>query len=615
MKYDWKDGWVPVLVLVGLLTASVLHWGAHSPLLAQRVLFVIVAVGTLPLLWDIVRSLLRGSFGVDVIAIVAIVTSLFLHQYVAGAVILLMLSGGEALEEYALHRARRELTNLLSRAPSVAHRMEGDKVVDVAAQHVKVGDTLVVKPGEIVPVDGAVVSGESQVDESSITGEPVPVDKSSGALVSSGTGNGQGVLTIRALKLASDSRYEQIVALVREAQESRAPLVRLADRYAVRFTFVTFVLALFSWFLAHDPVRLLAVLVVATPCPLILATPIAVMSGVSRAASRGIIVKNGGALETLGRTLAFVFDKTGTLTLGVPKVLGATAVGIPEADVVRIAASLDQLSAHLFARALVRHAKGEKLELSYPENFAEHLGSGVTGRIKNETYAFGKLSFVREQGADVHRSFQDDHDREVSGGVVPVYLARGREILGSVRFADVVRPETGAVFSQLTQLGAKRVVMLTGDREAVAEKIARSLGVAEYRAEVLPEDKVGYVEQLKREVSPVAMVGDGVNDAPALAAADVGVAMAAHGSTAASDAGDIVVTVNSLSRVGEAVAIARRTLKIATESIAVGMGLSIVAMVFAAFGYISPVYGALIQEAIDVLVILNALRVRTGRTL
>lgn len=609
MKEKIKMYSVPVFALLGLFISGVMYVSGYAHTITM-VLQVTLLVGALPLVYQLIRSLLSGHFGVDFVAVAAIVLSYFLHEYLAGVVIVLMMSGGEALESYALSRASNELTHLLSRAPSVAHIKKGGVVTDVGAQLVQVGDVIVVKPGEVVPVDGIVLEGVSDVDESSITGESLPVPKDAHSYISSGSVNSTGVLTVQALKLARESQYERIVHLVRQAQESRAPIVRLADKYAVWFTGITFGIASVAWFVSGDIGRFLAVLVVATPCPLILATPIAVMSGISWAASRGIIVKSGGSLESLGEAKSFVFDKTGTLTFGIPKILGAEGREMLEEKILFIAASLDQLSAHVLARSLVRYVRKEsKEELKYPDNFSEALANGVRGSIDGVEYFLGKLSFVKEMGVHVDSWWEERHVQLQKLGVTSVYLASEKSVIGCIKFSDQLRPETKAVFESMRGQGINRFVMLTGDRKEVAEQVAEAAGIHEFYAELLPENKVDYIERIQKESGPVVMVGDGINDAPALAAADVGVAMAVHGSSAASDAGDVVVMVNDFQRVAEALHIGKRVLTIAKQSIIAGIGVSIILMIIAAFGLIRPVMGALLQEAIDVAVIINALRV------
>ncbi len=601
---------IPFLILTGLIGSGVaLLTESHTVM--DNILFATLILGSLPLFWGMIRTVLRGHFGIDLIAIVAIVASILLHEYLAGTVILLMLSGGEALEGYALRRARRELTSLIEGAPTIAHKAGPDGIVDVPVEEVQPGDLIIVKPGELVPVDGRIESGVSMVDESMLTGEALLIEKVRGASVMSGSVSKDGVLEVRALKPSTESKYQQIIRLVKEAEEHKAPFVRLADRYSVWFTGATFVLALLAWILSKDPVRVLAVLVVATPCPLILATPIAFASGISRAAKRGIIVKNGGALEQLGEARCFIFDKTGTLTLGLPAIDHVEGYTMTPEKVLHLAASIDQLSVHVFARSLLQRARDKGLTLAIPDPFEEKIGQGVKGSIGGQTYIFGRLAFIESHGIAVTQEIAEGHDREREQGRIGVYLADEKQVVGSVFFADTVRPDVRSLFAGLTRLGIQRVVMLTGDKRTVALRIAKEVGIAEenVRAECLPEDKVTIVKQIRSESAPVVMVGDGVNDAPAIMAADVGIAMGAHGSTASSEAGDVVILVDKIERVGEALCIGHRVLAIAKESIFIGIGLSLVLMVAATFGFIQPVYGALMQEVIDALVIFNSLRV------
>jgi len=610
MKNKFLEYLIPSITLAGLALAGVLYLAGLYQY-DHKILMLTLAAGTLPLMWRMLKEMLKGHFGIDLIAIVAIISAFVLGQYLAGTVILLMLSGGEALEAYALQRARRELSSLISHAPSVAHKRENGRLIDISAGAVKINDVILVKPGEVVPVDGVVIEGISEVDESALTGEPIPVEKRPSNSVLSGGINKHNVLEIKAIRPAADSKYEQIIKLIKQAEESRAPVVRLADRYSVWFTAITFVAAGSAWLISHDPIRLLAVLVVATPCPLILATPIAIISGISKAASRGIIVKNGGALETLAEVKALIFDKTGTLTLGNPKVIGAEALdNAMQKDILKLAASLDQLSAHVLAVALTQHAVTNlNLELAYPQNFKEFFGDGVVGEISGHKYYFGKLDFIQKQGIAVPPEIQAKHNQSQITGKISVYLAEDGVLLGAVYFADVVRPEIKTLFANIKKQGLKNIVMLTGDKKTVAEKIGREIGLDDIHAEALPADKVREVKDHQKQFGTVAMIGDGINDAPALASADVGISIGSHGSTASSDTSDIVITVDNLERVGTALKIAKHVISIAKQGIFLGMGLSIFLMIIAALGYIQPVYGALLQELLDVAVILNALRV------
>ncbi len=568
-----------------------------------------IIIGIIPLVWKILKDIFRGHFGIDIIAIIAIIASFAMGQYLAGNIVLLMLSGGEALEAYALKRARRELSSLISNAPTFAHIKKDGNLIKVDVHEVKVGDIILIKTGEIIAADGIVILGKSQVDESALTGESLPSEKEIGSNVFSGSINKSDILEVKVIRSPAESKYEQIIALIKKAEENRAPVVRLADKYSVWFTLVTFVLALGAWFLAKDSVRLLAVLVVATPCPLILATPIAMISGISRSAKRGIIVKNGGALEVLAETHSFIFDKTGTLTLGQPEIVDViTFENKDKNEIIKISASLDQMSLHVLARSLQSYALKNKIDLTIPTNFKENFGEGVVGDINGETFFFGKLKFLEEKGIKISEDVLAKHILFKEKGNITVYCGNKDSILGIVVFADIVRPEIKNLFSNLRKEGVQNIVMLTGDKKSVAEVIAKELGIDDVHAEALPENKVHEVLDHKKQFGRVAMIGDGVNDAPALTTADVGIALGGHGSST-TDSGDIVIMVDNLERVGEAYTIAKKTLKIAKQGIFFGIGISILLMIIAAFGYISPIYGALIQEALDVAIILNALRV------
>lgn len=605
-KYDIL---VPIFIFTGLLLGGVLHFFNYKNL-DNEVWFVTLVVGALPFLFRLIKALIQKKIGVDLIAIVAIFASFWAEQYLAGVVILLMLSGGEALEAYAQARAKKELTQLLNKAPSIAHiKQENNKIKDIDVEEVRIGDILVIKPGEVVPVDGIVTSGISNLDEAVITGESLPVEKKIGSMVYSGSVNEERVLEVRAIKNSIDSKYQIIVKLVKEAQDAEAPVVRLADRYALFFNIITFVVAISAWILFEDPIRVLAILVVASPCPLILATPIAMISGISKAASRGIVIKNSTALEKLGEVKGLVFDKTGTLTLGTPEVAGIVSVSILSKDeVLRVAVSVDQISAHVFARSLIQHAQKKSLELDYPESFEEFFGQGVKGKLKDQLYFFGKLKYIASQGVIIKKEIEDRHKIFQQEGNTAVYLSTEKELLGYIIFADIIRPETKTMFESIRDHDVSKMIMLTGDKQAVAENIAKSIGITEFQAELLPEQKVEWLKKIQEQYGPMAMVGDGINDAPALAVASVGIAMASHGATAASETGDVVIMVNNINRVHDALHIAQSAMRLAKQGIFFGMGVSMILMVFALLGYITPVFGALAQEILDVIVIINALR-------
>jgi heavy metal translocating P-type ATPase len=552
-------------------------------------------------------ALARRRIGVDAIALFAMGGALLLGEYLAGAVIGLMLAGGNALEEIASGRARRELSALIERAPRSARVRRGETVVEVDVDTVVPGDVLLVAAGEILPVDGAVASAGAVLDEAALTGEPLPVSYTRGGLVRSGTANAGGAFELEAVRPASESAYSALVRLVEQAQARTAPFVRLADRYAAVFLPVTLVAAGLAWLLSGDPVRALAVLVVATPCPLILAAPIALLAGVSRAARAGVVVKGGGVIERLGEARTVLLDKTGTLTLGAPQVARIEAWdGGGQNDVLRLAASLDQVSPHALARALVRAARERGLDLPLPDGADETPGDGVEGTIDGRRVAVGSARWLAAKGyanGGPHPALEESERSVVLVGV------EGR-LIGAIVLADRLRDDAKALTAALHAAGVRHVALVTGDATAAAEAIGREAGVDRVYGGLLPEQKLEIVRSLQKrpDLSPVVMVGDGINDAPALAAADVGIAMGAAGATISSETADAVILVDRVDRVADAIAIGRRAFGIARQSVIVGMGLSFAAMGLAAFGFIAPVGGAILQEAIDVGVILNALR-------
>lgn len=632
-------------VAVALMTVSLVLWLVGYAPVANWTLLVVVLLGGIPLLWQTVQQFLRREFGVDVIAILAIAGSAILGQYLAGALVVLMLSGGEALEAFALRRARSSLSALAERAPRVAHIWRGDELVNIAADQVEVGIEIVVKPGELIPVDGVVTSGSASLSEADLTGEPVPVRKAPGMLVLSGSVNLDGVLQVRASKRSAESKYAQIVRLVEEAQTQKAPIHRLADRYSVGFTLLAVGLAGLTWDLSGDSIYALAVLVVASPYPLILATPIAIISGIDLAARNGIIIKGGGAIEQLGEVTVAVFDKTGTLTLGIPKVTtivlaqqdeqDADAMipndhaalrspsGYDENALLRLAASVEQLSAHILAHSVVEAAQERTLPLSIAHDFEEIFGKGVRGYVPTETsdrqvggpgtrddveVAVGNRTFMQHLAIPVPASLLSERERRVERGQICSFIAVKKQVEGLLVLEDVPRPELARLSTDLRAVGIKETILLTGDGDVVAQQIGKIAQVDRVISRCLPEEKVRIVKELEQQGQRVLMVGDGINDAPALASATVGMALGTQGLTAAASAADTVLLSTDILRVVRAVRIGRHVMRVALQGIWVGMGMSVIAMIFAAFGFISPAAGALLQEAFDVIVILNALR-------
>lgn len=552
------------------------------------------------------RAIRRGEFGLDILAVVAMTATLAVGEYIASLIVVLMLSGGEALEEYAAHRARRELTALLENSPRTARVLvdpEGvdtSRVREVAADEVKVGDVLLVRPAEIVPVDALLVTGEAEFDESSLTGESLPVTKSAGDEVLSGSINGSGAVRIRAIRESGDSQYQQIVALVAEAQASKAPVVRLADRFAIPFTLVSLAIAGIAWAVSGDPVRFAEVLVLATPCPLLIAAPVAFLAGMSVSSKNGVIVKGGGVLEQLSRVRAAAFDKTGTLTRGRPRLVAVRpAAGFAADEVLRYAASAEQYSTHALADGVRAAAEAAELVLWPAEAASEAATNGVTAVIRGRTVVVGKPAYVD--------SLADGWSMtSLEPGEGAAYVAIDGVYAGALVLADELRTESADVVSWLRAHGVDRIAMLTGDAAPTAQAIADLAGIDDVRAELLPKDKVRIAAELTPR--PVMVVGDGVNDAPVLAAADVGVAMGARGATAAGEAADAVVLSDSLARIVDAVRIGRHTLRVALTAIWIGIALSIGLMLIATTGAIPAVAGALIQEFVDLATILYALR-------
>lgn len=569
---------------------------------AHWLLIAVIAGETAALLWGMIDDLRHGTYGVDILAATAIVTAVIMGEYWAGMVIVLMLTGGESLEDYAEHRARKELDALLTRAPQKARIIKRGKEVEIKASEVQPGDTLVIRPGEVVPVDARILDGTAGFDESSLTGESLPQVKKPGQDIISGAINQDGAITAQALHAAADSQYQQIIKLVRAAQNSQAPFVRLADRYAIPFTIISFGIAGAAWALSGESLRFLQVLVVATPCPLILAAPIAIISGMSRASKRGIIVKTGSALEKLADAQTFAFDKTGTLTLGQLQVEQVkTYNSFKQKEVIGLAAALEQNSNHILARAIVDKAEQSKASVTKAKHVQELAGSGVKAKVSGQDVLVGRLSMLEEYDVELPASF------DASGiQTTAAFIAIDKKLAGVITFKDELRPETKSTLKKLQQLGVKHMLMVTGDNKSVAKTIAKSLGIKQFHAEARPGDKIQAVEGIQDR--PVAFVGDGVNDAPVLTASDLGIALGARGSTAASESADIVIMQDDLSHVAESREIAQRTLFIAKQSIFIGIGLSVILMLIFSTGKFKPIYGAAIQELVDVVVIFNALR-------
>jgi heavy metal translocating P-type ATPase len=589
-----------VLQLSGMPGAAAWVWIAGAGLVLASVLI------------DTAAALWRKEFGLDLIALVSIVGAIALHEYLAGAVIAVMFASGRALETYAEKRAERDMSALLGKAPRSANRYGDGGIAQVPLEAVRPGDRLAVRPGETVPVDGTLVS-PAIVDESSLTGESVPVPYPSGKTVCSGVVNAGNAFDMLATSTADDSTFTGIIRLVQAAQRSKAPSARLADRYALLFVPLALGIAGLAWLLTGDPRRALAVVVVATPCPLILAVPVAIVSAMSRCARRGVLVKHGGALEKMAQVRTLFFDKTGTLTGGRARLVAiSTEPSIEAEEALRLAASLEQLSSHAIAQAVVGAAVERGLALSVPEGVEERPGAGLSGWVDGRQVRVGGYEHILGNKGKPPWA-QAIVDRIGTEGAAGVYIAVDGRFCGVLHMADQIRQDAPRALRLLRTLGVERIVMLTGDRREVAATIAEALGIDTVMPEQTPASKLAAIAQA-REEGVTMMVGDGINDAPALAAADIGVAMGARGAAAAAESAQVVLLVDRIDNLIMAIRIAQRTRVIALQSVIGGMAMSIMAMVAAALGYLPPVAGAVLQELIDVAVILNALRVlRIGR--
>jgi heavy metal translocating P-type ATPase len=593
--------WQFAIALLSLIVALVLQL-LHHATTAHWLLGSISLLLTLPLLYGMWDDLRSGKYGIDILAATAIITAVLLHEYWAAIIVVLMLTGGEALEDYAERRAQSELTALLKRAPQMAHVMQNRRTVDVKVTSVRVGDKLEIRPGEVVPVDAEILEGTATLDESSLTGESLPQFKKTKDVILSGSINQDGALLVRALHSAADSQYQQIIKLVQTAAGSQAPFVRLADRYSIPFTVAAFAIAGAVWITTGEAIRFLEVIIVATPCPLLLAAPIALISGMSRASKFGIIVRTGSALERLAEAETIAFDKTGTLTVGKPTVDTITTFkSFTKNDVLGYAASLEQSSNHVLSQAIIEAAATRKVSFAKAKHVTEAAGHGLKASVKNHSILVGHYDFMLANNVEMPAAFKQASIKQTAA-----FVAVNEALAGVITFVDEPRPETKKTLQYLQKLGLGETFMLTGDNEAAAKATARKLGITRYLAGALPGDKLRAIEKIKDR--PVVFVGDGVNDAPVLTAADVGIALGARGSTAASESADVVILQDDLTHVARAVSVARRTFSIARQSILVGIGLSLVLMLVFATGKFPPVLGAILQEVVDVVVIFNALR-------
>lgn len=595
MKHSTKLG----LIIAIALFSAVLEFGFGLALVAQIIITITGTLIALSMLKEMIKTLRSGSYGVDLLAITAVAATLAVGQYWAAMIVLIMLVGGDSLEDYASKKAHTELKALLDNSPQTAHKVVADKLVDIKVDEANIGDQLVVKPGETVPVDGHIIKGSSMFDESSLTGESRPITKNVSDTVYSGSINGDSAITMTVDKLAKDSQYQRLIQLVKQADSTPAHFVRMADRYAVPFTGIAFVIAGIAWFVSKDPVRFAEVLVVASPCPLILAAPVALVSGMSRSSRNGIVVKTGSVLEKMATAKTAAFDKTGTITSGrlfvdqIKPVANTT-----KEELLGYAASAEQSSGHILARSLLNYAVKHDVKLLEVQQLSEVTGNGVTAQISGQTVKVGKASFVAPT-AKITETTQ-----------TCVYISLNDQYIGAITFIDKLRPEAAQTMQTLRDHGVQHLMMLTGDQQAIAQTIAKEVGIDDVRAKLLPEEKIQALKTVPENEHPVIMVGDGVNDAPSLTVADVGIAMGAHGATAASESADVVILKDDLLKVAKAVEIAQDTLRIARQAVLIGIFICVFLMLVASTGWIPAIVGAMFQEVIDTVSILWGLRAR-----
>lgn len=599
------EGAFMVLIAVSGLLGGLTFLSIDNVALAS----LIWTFATLPVLAGLLlqawHSLRRGDFGLDILAALSMAFALLFGENLAANVVALMYASGQMLEGYASGRAAREMAALVGRVARTAFRYSGDRLELIPIETIGIGDHIMIRQGEVLPVDGILLSPRAVLDESALTGEALPVDHRTGEEVLSGSACLGPAFTVKALRPASEGAYAAVVRLVETARNSKAPMTRLADRFGLAFLLMTVTIALSAWLLSDDPRRALAVLVIATPCPLILAVPVALMSGISRCASIGCLVKDGGALESLSRVRVAVLDKTGTLTHGKAKIVAIHCGDwIDKDELLRLAASLDQASSHIMAAALIAAAQERNLTLLPPADVEEVGGTGLEGTVDGHRVVIGGDRFVKSRSSEQASHAIAGHRR---ADEVAVTVAIDGVIAGNIIMADPVRAEAVGVLQRLRSAGIEKIILASGDRLDVASHVGSILGIEQVLGEQTPASKVDAVVAA-RSFGPVMMVGDGINDAPALAAADVGVALGARGAAASSEAASVVLLVDRLDPLVNALVVARRTVAIARQSVTVGLGLSVAGMIAAALGYLPPLHGALLQEVIDVAVILNALR-------
>ena len=603
---------IPVFALIGLVSGIICHWFINQPDLGHWIWLVTLIIGGIPIIVDTVRNMIHRHFAADIIAMLAIITAILSNEALPGVVIVIMQSGGKALEDHAFRKASTSLNALLARSPQTANRKKNNIIEVIDVNSIKIGDLLIVRPGDLVPVDGHVIDNNAVIDESALTGEPIPKTKKGSDPLFSGTVNVGDAFEMITDKLNAESQYSKIVQMVRKAQEEKAPIQRLADKYAVWFTPITIFISLFGWIITGKLETILSVLVVATPCSLIFATPIAIISGINKAAKLGIIVKSGISLEQIGKADTIVFDKTGTITLGTPRIEKIIEIdNVNSNDILLKAACIEQLSSHPAAKVITQKAQEKFGKLPIPNNFHEIAGIGVEGFLNGEHIVVGSQSiFENKRDIQSLEKISDLKKQIQFKGKMLAFVNINNTPVGIIVFGDILRSGVKSMIKHFQKFGVKETVILSGDSYENSQIIAQEAGVTSFEANLLPEHKVISIKNLLKRHKNVIMIGDGINDAPALAVSTVGIAMGAHGTAISAEAADIVLLVDDVTKVRAIIEISKKTIHIAKQSIYIGLGASFIFMVIASFGLIPPTIGALIQEILDVAVILNALRAR-----
>ena len=607
MKRHWKF----IVVLIAGVISLFFEFGIHAstlfttPLLKlqmnpQAIIIDILGIWiSVLLLMEIFEDWKSGRYGVDILAVIAIVSTILINNYWAEWMILVMSTGGETLEDYATGQASKELRSLLNNTPRIANKLVNGQITEVKVNELHIGDIVLIKPGQQVPVDGEIIKGTSSFDQSSLTGESVPVTKKPGDNLMSGSVNGDVAVQMKVTKEAKDSEYQSIVALVKSSQAQPAKFVKMADRYAVPFTIISLIIGGVAWAVSGDATRFAEVMVVASPCPLLIAAPVALVSGMSSMSAHHIIVKSGPTLEKLARAKTFAFDKTGTLTenqLVVDQVVPAEE-SVSKDELQGLAASVEQQSSHVIAGSLV---KATNKDLIKPvTDLKETTAQGVEGNVDGKHVKVGKLKFVAP-----------DHEK-IDVNSTAVFVSIDNQFAGYITLMDEMRPETPDTIAKLKRQGAQDIMMLTGDHKAVAERVGNKAGITDIRADLLPSEKIKAIKGVPKNLRPVVMTGDGVNDAPSLTAADVGIAMCAKGATAASESADAVIMVNDLSKINDAVAISKHTMKVANVDVLTAIGVVIIIELIAFTGVIPAFWGAILQEVVDMITISLGLLAKT----